>query len=470
MNFRMPYEWWPRKYQLPALQALDGGCRDVLLMWHRRAGKDALTLNWCAAMMAEAPTSVLYMLPEFRQAKRVLFRELNLQGKRHIDQAFPEQLVTHRNEGEGFLRLWNGSIFQIGGFDTIDSYVGIGPKIVVFSEYATSKHAERAYQLVQPMLLMNGGTTIFCYTPRGKGEGYKLWNTASQTHGWFAQRLTVDDTGIQVPDKLNLGGFLSLPDAVRREVESGVTDEATAQQEYYCSFEAPNTGSYYGKLLEQAEKQGRLCELLWDPSLPVYTWWDIGVDDATAIWFVQRERGGKLRMIDYYEADGEGLPHYIEVLNERRSMGWTFEPRGQLVPHDFGDRDFQSGDTPQKAAMKLGWRMTVVPRPTSVQHGIDMVRRAIPMMWFDKERCGAGFERLRAYTKRWSDQLKQFMGPQHDEASHCADAIRTGIAGMVQAGMHLAPNLSQAKAMSEQHMARGSMPVIAKTDFSVWDR
>lgn len=467
-RIRMPHEWEPRPYQLPALAALDSGCRDVLLLWHRRAGKDAMTLNWCAKEMARQPTSVLYMLPEFRQAKRVLFRELNLQGRRHIDQAFPSELVTHRNEQDGFLRLWNGSIFQIGGFDTIDSYVGVGPRIVVFSEYATSQHAKRAHQLVQPMLLANGGTTIFCYTPRGRGEGYHLWQTAQETKGWFASRLTIDDTGIEVPDKERPGEKLSLVAAVHREIESGVLDDEFARQEYWCSFEAPNTGSYYGRLLEAAERQGRVCDLPWDPSLPVYTWWDIGVDDATSIWFVQRERGGKIRVIDYYEADGEGLEHYIGVLNSRRTMGWQFEPRGQLVPHDFGDRDFQSGETSQKAALKMGWRMTVVPRPTSVQDGINQVRRILPLCWFDKARCGAGFERLKLYCKRWSDQLKQFMGPQHDENSHAADAFRTGVGGMVLAGMHLAPNISQAVQDGQLALERQTRPVVAATDFSVW--
>jgi phage terminase large subunit len=466
INITMPHEWSPRAYQLPALQALDTGCKRAILLWHRRAGTDSAALNWAAKEMAREPTSCLYLFPEFGQAKRTVFRELNDDGRTYLDQAFPLPIRDGKpNTQEAFMKLWNGSIFQLGGFDNIDRYMGSNPKIVVMSEFATSKHADRAWKLLYPILVKNGGTAIFPYTPRGNNHAKELYDKAKGNPGWFVSKLDCEQTGIMVDRD---GHRISLVDAVRRDIDMGEIDENHARQEFWCSWEAPNTGSYYGRLLEAAENQGRVTHVPWNPALPVYTWWDIGVFDATVIWFVQRERGGALRLIDYYEADGEGLAHYIQVLNERRDMGWTFEPRGQLVPHDFGDRDFQSGETPEKAARALGWRMTVVPRPTNIQHGIDAVRRVLPLCWFDKERCGVGYERLKAYTKRWSPQLERFMGPEHDANSHAADAFRTGVAGMVLAGMHLAPNVSQAKQMGAMAMSRGSAPVVAVTDFNVW--
>lgn len=471
MNLRMPHQWWPRPYQLPALAALDGGCRNVLLMHHRRAGKDASVLNWCATQMAREPTSVLYLLPEFKQAKRVLFRELNSAGKRHIDQAFPEEIVTGRNEQDGFIRIWNNSIFQIGGFDSIDSYVGVGPKIVVFSEYAVSKHGPRAYQLIQPILLANGGTTIFCYTPRGKNHGRDLYETAKadrfdpigNPRGWHCTKLTVEDTGLTLPDGS------TLLDAVRRDISMGTLDEEFARQEFWCSFEAPNSGSYYGRLLEMAEQQGRITSVPWDPSLPVFTWWDIGIDDANAIWFVQAHRGGELRFIDYIEDEGQPLSYYLDQLNERKKWGWSFEPNGQLVPHDFSSREYSTGESPEQAARKMGWRMTVVPA-TGVQEGIDAVRRILPRCWFDAARCKVGLDRLRNYTKRWSPELQRFTGPLHDESSHASDAVRTGTMGMRRAGMHIAKNPSQAVRDGQLALQHSMQPVVAVTDFSVWDR
>lgn len=461
---RMPHNWEPRDYQLPALRALDSGCRNALLMWHRRAGKDALALNWVAKTMAPKPTSVLYLLPEVKQAKRVLFKELNSEGKRHVDQAFPREIVTNINEQDGFIRLWNGSIFQIGGFDTIDSYVGVGPKVVVFSEYAVSKHGLRAYQIIQPILLNNGGITIFCYTPRGKNHGRDLFDTASKARDWFVSKLTVDDTGLTVPS--DQGQQELLVDAVRRSIDDGTFDEEYARQEFWCSFEAPNSGSYYGRMLEQAEAQGRICAVPWDPSLPVYTWWDIGTDDANVIWFVQAHRGGELRFIDYLEDEGQPLSYYLDALNSRRADGWRFEPLGQLVPHDFASREYVTGESPEQAARKMGWRMTVVPA-TSVQEGIDAVRRVLPRCWFDAERCKVGLDRMRNYTKRWSPELQRFAGPLHDANSHAADAFRTGVMGMRMAGMHIAKNVTQAE--YEGRMAHQPLrPFVAAVDFNVF--
>jgi hypothetical protein len=220
-------------------------------------------------------------------------------------------------------------------------------------------------------------------------------------------------------------------------------------------------------MLDMAESQGRITTVQWDPALPVYTWWDIGWSDLNAIWFVQHHRGGELRCIDYLEDEGKPLSYYLGQLNDRKAMGWMFEPRGQLVPHDFGSHEYVLGTTPEQAARDLGWRMTVVPA-SDVMHGIDAVRRILPRCWFDATKCAKGLERLRMYTKKWSQQLLRFTDPLHDANSHGADAFRTGVMGMRLAGMHLAPNVSQALLDGERRHLRGTMPVVAPTDFNVW--
>lgn len=463
VTIRMPNNWTPRPYQLPALRALDSGCKRVLLMHHRRSGKDACTLNWVATEMTRRPTSVLYMLPELGQAKRVLFNELNSAGKTHIDQAFPAQLLKGKpDRQDGVVRLWNDSILQLGGFDSIDRYIGAGPRVVVMSEYPVSEHGKRAWQLLQPILLANNGVAIFPFTPRGKNHGFELYNQAKGNPAWHCTKLTVDDTKIVLPDGQRL------VDAVNADVETGELEPDFARQEFWCSFEAPNTGSYYGRLIEQAESQGRITSVPWDPALPVYTWWDIGRRDANVIWFVQAHKGGELRFIDYYENEGQPLSHYLDVLNQRRAIGWIFEPRGQLVPHDFGVHEYTSGITRLRAAQDLGWRMTVVPRPNSVEDGIDEVRRILPRCWFDKEQCKAGLAHMVGHTKAWSKQLLMFTGEKESVHIHAADAFRTGAAGMRLAGMHIAKNLTIAEREGKLSMAGNTRPVVAVTDFSVW--
>jgi hypothetical protein len=284
---------------------------------------------------------------------------------------------------------------------------------------------------------------------------------AKTSNDWHCTKLTVDDTDITLPDGKRL------IDVVNHAVRDGEMDHDFAQQEFWCSFTAPNTGVYYARQLEAAEREGRITAVPHDPGLPVYTWWDIGVYDSTAIWFVQAHKGGEIRCIDFYEASGQPLSHYLDQLNQRRTRGWSFEPRGQLVPHDFGNQEFSTGMTRERAAMDLGWRMTVVPRPSSVEDGIDAVRRVLPRCWFDRERCAAGLVHLKEYTKQFSKALQMFTGPKHDIHSDASDAFRTGVEGMRIAGMHIAKNVSIATA--EGSMTRGyGRPVVAVTDFSVW--
>jgi phage terminase large subunit len=68
--------------------------------------------------------------------------------------------------------------------------------------------------------------------------------------------------------------------------------------------------------MAKAEPKGRLIRVPHDPALSVKTWWDLGVGDATAIWFVQRA-GLELQFIYYYEMSGEGLPHYALVVQTK---------------------------------------------------------------------------------------------------------------------------------------------------------
>jgi phage terminase large subunit len=111
--------------------------------------------------------------------------------------------------------------------------------------------------------------------------------------------------------------------------------ENIINQEYYCSFDAAIPGSYYGKIIAKLEAQGRICDVPHDPRLPVFTAWDLGVGDSTAIWFAQQTRAGAVRIIDYYENSGVGADHYARIVSER---GYNYE--GHYLPHDADDREW----------------------------------------------------------------------------------------------------------------------------------
>src|SRR3546814_10870600 len=80
--------------------------------------------------------------------------------------------------------------------------------------------------------------------------------------------------------------------------------------------------------MREARKTGRITKVPHQTGALVHTWWDLGMDDMTAIWFVQRI-GRELHVIDYYEANNEGLAHYAKALQDR---GYLYG--AHISPHD----------------------------------------------------------------------------------------------------------------------------------------
>lgn len=344
------------------------------------------------------------MAPEAKQARKIVWDGIDKGGRRMIDQAFPPGMREGRpNDQEMKIRFKNGSMWQVVGSDNYDSLVGPNPVGVVFSEYSVGNPV--AWDYIRPILAENGGWAIFPYTPRGNNHGSDLYDLAKSDDDWYCERLTVDDTGVISQE------------AIDKERRSGMSDEMI-QQEFYCSFEGVQQGSYYGKEMQAAEDDNRITRVPHDPLLKVHTAWDLGVGDATAIWFIQ-QYGRELRVIDYYEASGEGLPHYARVLQEK---GYLYGEH--IAPHDINVRELGSGMSRMEVAKDLGIKFRVAPQ-VGVDDGIEAVRGILPRCWFDSERCKPGINALRSYRKAWDEKRACFQTrPWHDWASHGADAMR----------------------------------------------
>jgi len=209
--------------------------------------------------------------------------------------------------------------------------------------------------------------------------------------------------------------------------------EEMIQQEYFCSFDAPFVGSYYGSQMLKAEKDGRILEdIPYDDKLPVHTWWDLGMDDSTTIVFVQ-QYGTEIRIIDYYENSGEGLPHYAKVLAGQVDGGEhraAYFYGSHLAPHDIEVRELGSGKSRRETARGLGIKFTV-GKMHEVMDGIDAVRSLLGRCYFSSKRAMRLIECLRQYRKKYDENNKVFLNhPLHDWTSHGADAFRIGAMGM----------------------------------------
>ena len=164
-----------------------------------------------------------------------------------------------------------------------------------------------------------------------------------------------------------------------------------------------------------------------NPAQPVNTSWDIGVSDATCIWFSQPSAGGSHALIDYYENEGEGVDHYVRILNEKQAEhGWIYGTH--YLPHDAAARNWASpgADPIVETMRKLGIPTVVVPRVHSKQDAIEACRALLNRISIDEENCDQGIKCLDNYRKTWLENRGTFSDkPLHDWASHGADALQT---------------------------------------------
>lgn len=407
----LPFNFRPRPYQLPVLRALDRGATRAVAVWHRRAGKEKTFINFTAKRSVQRIGTYFYFFPTYAQAKKAIWDGRDRDGFRFIDH-FPAPIVKRRNENEMKLELTSGSIFQLIGSDNIDAVMSTNPIGCVFAEY--SLQDPQAWDYMRPILRENGGWAIFDYTPRGKNHGFNLYTLASklQAEGdpaWFAQKLTVADTGVLTPADI---------EAERRE---GM-DEDLIQQEYYCSFEGVQRGAVFGRQMELAEREGRICGVPWQPEFPVSTWWDIGTGDPTAIWFTQ-DVGREIHVIDYYENSGVGVgvDHYVKHL-----QGMPYVWGAHNGPHDIEAHSFAAnGRSALEMAAQLGFRFNVVPRCPNKTDSINAARAFMSRCWFDDKKTERGRGALTNYHFAWDDRRKVFAdSPFHDWSSNGADAFQ----------------------------------------------
>jgi phage terminase large subunit len=408
----VPVDWAPRPYQMPLWSFLENGGKRAVAIWHRRAGKDATSLNWTVVSSLRRVGLYWHLLPTYNQGRKIVWDGRTKEGRPFLS-AFPRDLVKSVNNTDMKLELTNGSIWQVVGTDNVDRLVGANPVGVVFSEY--SLQDPRAWDYIRPILMENGGWAVFIYTPRGKNHGWDLYKMALSNPGWFCQKLDGDDTGIVTPEM------------VAEEREAGMQEELI-RQEFYCSFEAGMVGSYYGNILSRLVELGHVTRVPHDPRLPVITGWDLGMDDSTAIWFAQRART-EVRIIDYYENCGEGLAHYVKVLTQKSDL-LNYNYEYHYAPHDIEVRELGTGKSRKEIAGKLGLKFHTVPK-LPVEDGVEAVRGLLPTCYFDKGKTDKGFDALMNYRKEWDDKRRTFLSkPEHDWTSHGADAFRTLAVGL----------------------------------------
>lgn len=408
---KLPNAWAPRWYQRALWDALETGTLRAFAFCHRRWGKDDVALHRTAVAAHERVGNYWHMLPEAEHARRAIWDAVNPHtGKRRVDEAFPPEIRKRTRNDSMSIEFRNGSIWQVLGSDNYNQYIGASPIGVVFSEFALADPA--AWAFIRPILLENKGWALFITTSRGRNHAVTFYEAALKDPAWFACRQSAADTDVFTPAEL---------EAERRGMiaEFGESEgRARFEQEYLCSFDAPMSGSVWGAELMKAEEDGRICAVPHDPNVGVHTWWDLGVRNATVIWFTQ-DVGREVRVIDHAEIIGGGLPGAVAELRAR-----AYSYVGHHAPHDIKVTELGTGRSRLETAAALGIKFDLVA-DIGLEDGISAARGFFALCWFDREKTQKGRAALAAYHRNYDPARKVYSAqPVHDWSSDSADSWR----------------------------------------------
>lgn len=381
----------------------DSGKRYSLTVAHRRAGKTVARINKLIERAADChkPNPRFgYLAPYFVQAKDIAWLYLKQYAAPILD------LGGKVNESELSVTFaHNSAVIRLYGADNADRLRGL-----YFDGLAGDEAQDIApsalTSVILPALADRQGWLDLSGTPKGWGNLLgATYKRAQDDPEWFVQVLRASETGIIPAEEL---------ERLRKSMP-----ENEYLQEFECSFDAAITGAYYAKLIEEAERDGRVTDdVRYDPMLPVHTAWDLGIADLMSIIFYQVPRGGAVRAIDSYRASGYGLEHYANVLDRR---GYKYGKH--YGPHDLAVRELGTGKSRLEVARSLGINFETVPN-IRVEDGINAGRMLMPRCYFNKTKCAGLLDALRQYREKIDEKRNVSLGPLHDWASHDADAYR----------------------------------------------
>ena len=368
---------------------------------HRRWGKSVYAITELLTKALNIKTErndgrFMYLAPYYRQAKQVAWDYLCYYTK-----DLPGTKINHT---ELRVDLINGSRIRLAGAgDDPDALRGIFLDGIVLDEYADM--SPRVWsEVCRPALVDRKGWAIFIGTPKGKNHFWQLYENVENQEDWARYLFKASETGVVDPEEL---------EAARKEM-----GEDEYQQEFECSWSAAIKGSYYGSIIEEAEKQNRITKVEVDPALPVHVAWDLGISDSCSLWFFQVTMG-EVRFVDFYEHSGVGLEHYVKVMEQK---GYWYGD--DWLPHDAKVRELGTGRTRAETLVNMGRRPRIVTNH-KVEDGINAARLLLHHCWFDELNCEQGINSLRSYQREWDDVKRVFRKtPLHNWASHAADSFR----------------------------------------------
>lgn len=414
---QIPLAFNPRDYQAEALRALENGAKEAVWCWSRRGGKDFTAFGYAVKKMVESPMNVVLVFPTKKQGYDNFWTNVENDGMKTLDH-IPKGLIAptgNSNTPDNMkISLINGSTFSLLGAAEPDKLRGANAKLYIFSEFVDIDDA--AYDVIKPILAVNGGQVIIQSTPKIDGISgatfKKMFDRAMKHPKRFASRITAD---------------LYLDEETLEDIRQDTIDkngnDFWFRQEFLCDWGQASASSYFGSILSRMEKREKIGSYPWNKKYPVYTAWDLGGgSDDTAITFFQYYKvAGKsqVRIIDYYETHEIGDRKHVNFIKTKPYVyQWHF------FPHDASRRDPTDAIERANKFRELGLVNSSVLTREEKEQGIKRAVEEIGKAVINKAFTAMLIEKLYLYKKKYNSLTGNYEGPEHKTESHAADSIR----------------------------------------------
>jgi len=366
-----------------------------VLVIHRRAGKTIVTVLLLIIKALQEKWDYGYIAPTYKQAKKIAWKMI---------EKFGNQIWWFKfNIADLVCTLPNWSTITLFWAENPDSLRWLDLRWVVFDEYS-QQPSNIYWEIIFPMINANKGWVTWIWTPKWKNAFYHLYQRALKDDRFNTMLLKASQTDLLDEEQLE--------DAMAEMTEEEYN------QEYECSWEAYIKGAVYWKELQEAYKEWRVIENIYDDKLPVSTFWDIWISDIMAILFIQVV-WQEIRIVDRYANNWYWFEHYSNKLIEK----W-YHYEKHYFPHDIANRELATWTSRLETVKKLLWPQCYVVPMNTIESWISAVRFIFKNLWIDSN-LDEFLNNVSLYQYEYDDKLWTFKKkPKHDFTSHDADALR----------------------------------------------
>ncbi|WP_246562469.1 hypothetical protein [Rickettsiella endosymbiont of Dermanyssus gallinae] len=389
----------------------------------RRSGKEIESWNLLIQGALIQPGLYLMIYPTNVRAKLVLWEGAVFLNDSHEGQSvrfldmIPKRCIKRINNQDMTIQLINGAVIRVLGSDIDpDKLRGVNVLGAVFSEYAFSD--PRVLHILMPVFRQNNGWFILQTTFNGMNHAYRYLQSIKTNPAWVWRVNSVEDL------KDEAGNRYITDEMIDEDRKAGMP-EYLIQQEYYSAITVQHERLYFSREIQNMDENKRIIPDLILPNVSVYAFYDLGVNDSTAVILAQFDHLNNPVIINYVEANNHPIQYYVNEAH-RFCTKHHLRLHSHFLPHDGKSRDKATAKSTQDILQELGEMAYCVSKPQRKIDAINLMRRMLYRTKFNKENTERLIDCLSNYSKVFDEKNNIYKDhPLHDWTSHGVDAFQT---------------------------------------------